>query len=170
MIRRSPRLACALLIVVFALKAGLLPLSFWLPHTYTAAGAPVAALFAIMTKVGIVAILRLQAVALAPAMPDLLDHWLTTLALATIVFAALGVLAAARLRAVAAWLVLLSAGTLLLAPAQANPQIDAAALYYLAHSTLAGAAFFPARRSDRRTTRPGGRSADGRADAASHLG
>jgi multicomponent K+:H+ antiporter subunit D len=136
------RLACALLVVVFALKAGLLPLSFWLPHTYTAAGAPVAALFAIMTKVGIVAILRLQAVALAPAMPDLLDHWLTPLALATIVFAALGVLAAARLRAVAAWLVLLSAGTLLLAPAQANPQIDAAALYYLAHSTLAGGACF----------------------------
>jgi hypothetical protein len=84
------RLAFALLIVVFALKAGLLPLSFWLPHTYSAAGAPVAALFAIMTKVGIVAILRVQAVALAPAMPDLLDHWLTTLALATIVFAALG--------------------------------------------------------------------------------
>jgi hypothetical protein len=61
------RLACALLIAVFALKAGLLPLSFWLPHTYTAAGAPVAALFAIMTKVGIVAILRVQVIALAPS-------------------------------------------------------------------------------------------------------
>jgi hypothetical protein len=68
------RLAFALLIAVFALKAGLLPLSFWLPPTYSAAGAPVAALFAIMTKVGIVAILRVQAVALAPAMPDLLDR------------------------------------------------------------------------------------------------
>jgi multicomponent K+:H+ antiporter subunit D len=50
-----------------------LPLSFWLPHTYSAAGAPVAALFAIMTKVGIVAILRVQVIALEPAMPDLLD-------------------------------------------------------------------------------------------------
>ncbi|EXI80896.1 MAG: Multiple resistance and pH homeostasis protein D [Candidatus Accumulibacter appositus] len=102
------RLAFALLITVFALKAGLLPLSFWLPHTYGAAGAPVAALFAIMTKVGIVAILRVQAIALEPVMPDLLDNWLTTLALATVAFAALGALAATRLQALVAWLVLLS--------------------------------------------------------------
>ncbi|SBT08673.1 NADH/Ubiquinone/plastoquinone (Complex I) [Candidatus Accumulibacter aalborgensis] len=136
------RLAFALLIAVFVLKAGLLPLSFWLPPTYTAAGAPVAALFAIMTKVGIVAILRVQAIALTPAIPDLLDRWLTTLALATVVFAALGVLAAARLRALAAWLVLLSAATLLITPAQASAPVDAAALYYLVQSTLAGAAFF----------------------------
>jgi multicomponent K+:H+ antiporter subunit D len=114
------RLAFALLIAVFALKAGLLPLSFWLPHAYSAAGAPVAALFAIMTKVGIVAILRVQVIALAPAMPDLLDHWLTTLALATVVFAALGAVAAVRLRALAAWLVLLSAGTCCWSPAGAG--------------------------------------------------
>lgn len=136
------RLAFALLIAVFALKAGLLPLSFWLPHTYGAAGVPVAALFAIMTKVGIVAILRVHAVALAAAMPDLLDHWLTTLALATVVFAALGTLAATRLRTLAAWLILLSAGTLLLAPGPASPGVAAAAIYYLLHSTVSGAAFF----------------------------
>ena len=136
------RLAFALLIAVFALKAGLLPLSFWLPHTYAAAGVPVAALFAIMTKVGIVAILRVHAVVLAPTMPDLLGHWLTTLALATVVFAALGTLAATRLRTLAAWLILLSAGSLLLAPAQPRPGVTAAAIYYLLHSTVSGAAFF----------------------------
>ena len=136
------RVAFALLIAVFALKAGLLPLSFWLPPTYTAAGTPVAALFAIMTKVGIVAILRVQAVALAPAMPDLLAGWLTPLALATVAFAALGTLAADRLRALAAWLVLLSAGSLLLTPAQPGDQVAAAAIYYLLQSTLTGAAFF----------------------------
>jgi multicomponent K+:H+ antiporter subunit D len=140
--RALARLACALLIAVFALKAGLLPLSFWLPAAYGAAGAPVAALFAVMTKVGIVAILRLQAVALAPAMPDLLAGWLTTLALATVAFAALGVLAATRLRALAAWLILLSAGTLLLTPAPASEAASAAAIYYSLHSTLAGAALF----------------------------
>ena len=136
------RLAFALLIAVFVLKAGLLPLSFWLPHTYTAAGVPVAALFAIMTKVGIVAILRVQAVALPPTLPDLLDNWLTTLALATVAFAALGALAAKRLQALVAWLVLLSAGSLLVTPAQASAEVTAAALYYLLQSTLAGAAFF----------------------------
>jgi multicomponent K+:H+ antiporter subunit D len=140
--RALARLAFALLITVFALKAGLLPLSFWLPHTYSAAGAPVAALFAIMTKVGIVAILRVQVIALEPVMPDLLDNWLTTLALATVAFAALGALAASRLHALVAWLVLLSAGTLLVTPAQASAEVSAAALYYLLQSTLAGAAFF----------------------------
>jgi hypothetical protein len=105
------RLAFALLIAVFLpSRPGCCRCRSGCRTTYSAAGAPVAALFAIMTKVGIVAILRVQVIALAPTMPDLLDHWLTTLALATVVFAALGTLVAVRLRALAAWLVLLSAG------------------------------------------------------------
>lgn len=138
------RLACALLVAVFALKAALLPLSFWLPHTYAAAGAPVAALFVIMTKVGIVAILRVQAVAFAPAAAtmNLLEGWLAPLALATVGFAALGALAAPRLRDLAAWLVLGSAGTLLLAPAFPQVAVSAAALYYLPQSTFVTAALF----------------------------
>ncbi len=138
------RLAGALLIAVFALKAALLPLSFWLPHTYAAAGAPVAALFVIMTKVGIIAILRVHAVAFAPAaaMTNLLAGWLVPLALATVLFAALGALAATRLRDFAAWLVLTSAGTLLVMSAYAQADITAAALYYLFQSTFIGAAFF----------------------------
>lgn len=56
----APLLAAAglLLLVVFALKAALLPLHFWLPRAYSAASAPVAALFAIMTKVGVYSIVR----------------------------------------------------------------------------------------------------------------
>ena len=138
------RLACVLLVAVFALKAALLPLSFWLPHTYAAAGAPVAALFVIMTKVGIVAILRVQAIALAPAAAtmNLLDTWLVFLALATVLFAAAGALAAPRLRDLAAWLVLGSAGTLLVAPAFPQAAVSAAALYYLLQSTFVTAALF----------------------------
>lgn len=136
------RLALALLCSVFVLKAALLPLSFWLPHTYVAAPAPVAALFAIMTKVGIVSLLRLQVIAIDPAFPDLLYGWLTTLALATLLFAVLGALAAQDMKSLSAWLVLLSAGTLLLVPAQVSAEISAAGLFYLAHSTFAGAACF----------------------------
>jgi multicomponent K+:H+ antiporter subunit D len=138
------RLACMLLVAVFALKAALLPLSFWLPHAYAAAGAPVAALFVIMTKVGIVSILRVQAIAFAPASAtaNLLDAWLAPLALATVLFAAAGALAAPRLRDLAAWLVLGSAGTLLLAPAFPQALVSAAALYYLLQSTCAAAALF----------------------------
>ena len=138
------RLAGALLVTVFALKSALLPLSFWLPHAYAAAGAPVAALFVVMTKVGIVSILRVQAIAFAPAAAtaDLLDGWLALLALATVGFAAAGALAAPRLRDLAAWLVLGSAGTLLLAPAFPQAAVSAAALYYLPQSTFAAAALF----------------------------
>jgi multicomponent K+:H+ antiporter subunit D len=140
----SARLACMLLAIVFALKAALLPLSFWLPHAYAAAGAPVAALFVIMTKVGIIAMLRVQAIAFAPAAAtaDLLDGWLLALALATVVFAALGALAAQRLRELTAWLVLGSAGTLLISPALAQTALTAAALYYLVQSTFVAAALF----------------------------
>lgn len=138
------RLACMLLIAVFALKAALLPLSFWLPHAYAVAGAPVAALFVIMTKVGIVSILRVQAIALAPATvtADLLDGWLLPLALATVLFAAVGALAALRLRDLTAWLVLASAGTLLIAPVFSQADVTAAALYYLVQSTFVAAALF----------------------------
>src|SRR5690606_34809702 len=41
-----------LLFAVFALKAALVPLYLWLPAAYAHTTAPVAALFAIMTKVG----------------------------------------------------------------------------------------------------------------------
>ena len=54
--------AAMLLLVVFGFKAALLPMSMWLPATYAAAAAPVAALFAIMTKVGVYAILRVHGV------------------------------------------------------------------------------------------------------------
>src|SRR3546814_1019203 len=50
----------AILGVAFLVKAGIWPLSFWLPRTYAAAAPPVAALFAIMTKVSIYVILRLS--------------------------------------------------------------------------------------------------------------
>ena len=46
------RSGALLLLVVFGLKAALVPLHAWLPGTYAAASAPVAALFALMTKVG----------------------------------------------------------------------------------------------------------------------
>ena len=52
--------AALVLLVVFGLKAAMLPLYFWLPGTYAAASAPVAALFAIMTKVGVYSIIRVH--------------------------------------------------------------------------------------------------------------
>ena len=52
------RVAGLLLIAVFALKAAVAPLHLWLPRTYAATLPVVGALFAIMTKVGVYAIIR----------------------------------------------------------------------------------------------------------------
>lgn len=133
------RTALALLVAVFVLKAALMPLGFWLPHVYSAAAAPVAALFAIMTKVGIYALLRVATIVFpaAPFASDLLQPWLTPLALATIALGVVGGLAARRLSGVAANLVVISTGTLLPAIAAGGVAPTAAALFYLVHTTLA---------------------------------
>jgi multicomponent K+:H+ antiporter subunit D len=146
---RAPRLGAAdvpllqaallLLAVVFGVKAALLPLYFWLPATYAAAGAAVAALFAIMTKVGVYSIMRVSF--LLPGGQDLLAPWLLPLGLATLLLAACGALAAATLRGLAGYLVIASAGTLLAALGVGAAAL-AASLYYLVHSTLAAAALF----------------------------
>ncbi len=135
----------ALLLVVFAVKAALLPLYFWLPETYAAAAAPVATLFAVLTKVGVYAIVRTSTLLFGAggALPGLADTpALPVLALATLVLASLGALAATRLRLLVAYLVLASGATLLLAVGIGTPAALAAALFYLVHSTFTAAAWF----------------------------
>ncbi|WP_374013017.1 monovalent cation/H+ antiporter subunit D [Pseudoxanthomonas koreensis] len=136
--------AAGLLLVVFCAKAALLPLYLWLPQTYTHAPAAVAALFAVMTKVGLYAVLRVCTLVFGAAGPLDGFAWPALLALgaATLVMASLGVLAVERLRALAAYAVLASAATLFIAFALARADTIAAGLYYLAHSTFAGAALF----------------------------
>ena len=136
--------AAGLLVVVFCAKAALLPMYFWLPDTYTHAPAAVAGLFAVMTKVGLYALLRVTTLSFGAAGALHGFAWPALLVLggATLVLAALGVLATRRLRSLAAYLVLGSAATLFLAFALATTGTVAAGLYYLVHSTFAGAALF----------------------------
>jgi len=137
--------AALLLFGVFALKAALLPLYLWLPAAYAHTSAPVAALFAIMTKVGAYSILRVYSLfggENSGPLSNLLDPWLAPLALATLVLGMLGVLASTTLRQQAAYLVVASIGSLLLAFGLGNAGALAAGLYYLPHTTFAGAALF----------------------------
>jgi multicomponent K+:H+ antiporter subunit D len=137
--RALVRAAFAILVGVFLLKAAVLPMAFWLPHVYSAAPAPAAALFALLTKVGVVALLRLQVTVLgdAPVTQGLLLPWLPILALGTIALGTVGLFAAQRLGMAAANLVLISSGTLLFAVAFAGPEATSALLYYLPHTTFA---------------------------------
>jgi len=137
--------AAGLLLVVFASKAALLPLSFWLPETYARSPAAVAALFAVMTKLGIYAVLRVFGTVFgadAGALAGFAWPWVLPLGAATLVLATAGALAAASLRTLSAWLVLGSAATLFVALGLATPGTVGAGLYYLLHSTLVGGALF----------------------------
>ncbi len=139
------RAAGLLLFGVFALKAALVPLYLWLPAAYSTTSAPVAALFAIMTKVGAYSILRVYTLifgAEAGPVANLIEAWLLPLALATMVVGTLGVLAAHELRRQVAYLVVVSVGLLLSAFGLGTPDGIAAGLYYLAHTTFATAALF----------------------------
>jgi len=139
------QVAALTLLVVFGFKAALAPLSIWLPATYSAASAPIAALFAIMTKVGVYAIWRVHGVIFgtsAGASALLVEPLLLPLAIATSAVGVLGVLAAQTLPRLVAWLTVASVGTILIAVGLFGEQAWSAALYYMAHSTLTVAGLF----------------------------
>lgn len=139
------RAAALILLVVFGLKAALVPAYFWLPGTYAAASAPVAALFAIMTKVGVYSIIRTHWVIFGDGPSEAAlaaQAWLLPLALTTSVLGALGALASHTLARLVAYLTVSSVGTILAAVGLFTPATLSAALYYMLHSTIVIAGLF----------------------------
>jgi multicomponent K+:H+ antiporter subunit D len=131
--------------IAFLLKAGMWPLCFWLMPTYEAAAPPVAAIFAIMTKVGAYVVLRLWLVLFggeAGASAGFGGQWLLFAGMATIVFGTIGTLASQTMARLAAASVLVSAGTMLAAIGMGQVGVTGGALFYLASSTLGIGAFF----------------------------
>lgn len=148
----------AILGIAFLVKAGMWPLCFWLPGAYSASSAPAAALFAVLTKVGVYAVLRTGTLFLGAdvaASPSPGTPWLVVAGMATVGFGALGVLASQDLPRLASYCVLVSSGTLLAAIAIDIPALTGAALYYLVVSTLALSAFFLLVELVERGRRPG---------------
>ncbi|MBU2953881.1 monovalent cation/H+ antiporter subunit D [Marinobacter sp. F3R08] len=127
-----------MLLVVFGLKAAILPLCFWLPRAYSKATAPVAALFAVMTKVGIYAILRVYLLVFGDNAGELANlgmDWLFPIALATLAMGVIGALGSGSLKTLIAWQVIISVGTLL-APISLGSEAGlSAALFYLLSTT-----------------------------------
>jgi len=134
-----------LLLVVFGLKSAMLPLHFWLPRTYEAASAPIAALFAIMTKVGVYCIFRVYTIIFgdqAGELANMIQAWIWPLAILSIAVGAIGALASPNLRMLTGNLVIVSVGTLLISFALRTEQATSAALLYLVHSTLITGSLF----------------------------
>ncbi len=139
------RVAGVMLLLVFAIKAALVPLQFWLPGTYANAPGPVAALFAVMTKVGAYATIRVFTLIFPPSVAatgTLFADLLFPAALVTLIIGAIGVVGATTLPRQAAFAGIASMGMIFVALSAFTPTATAAALYYLIHSTFAGAALF----------------------------
>ena len=134
----------AILGMAFLTKAAVWPMGFWLVPAYSAAGAPVAALFSIMTKVGIYAILRLWSLGFSGEEGTLRwgADWLVAGGLATVAFGLLGLLQARQLGRVTGFGVMVTSGTLLAAIGFNEPTVTGGALYYLLSSTMAAGAMF----------------------------
>jgi len=139
------RSGALLLLVVFALKAAAAPLSFWLPGAYAATTPAVATLFAMMTKVGVYAIIRTGTLLFgsdAGVVSGVYAPWLTGAAVATILVGTLAAFGATSTARMVSALLVVSVGTMLCAVALFTERALAAALFYLVHSTLAAAAMF----------------------------
>ena len=137
--------AAALLGVVFLTKAAAWPLNFWLPAAYGHAVPPVGAIFAILTKVGVYVLLRLGVLfqeSGSPAPAPFGGDWLFYCGLATMFSGTLGVLSSQSLDRLAAFLVVVSSGTLLTAFGFTGTLLTGPAIYYLVSSVLGGGAFF----------------------------
>lgn len=131
--------------IAFLVKAGMWPLGFWLPTAYSVAAPPVAAIFAIMTKVGVYVLLRLSLLLFGEgsgASAHFGREWLLFGGMATVGFGAIGVLASQDTGRLTGFAVLISSGTVLAAIGIGQAGVIGAALFYLVSSTLALAAFF----------------------------
>jgi len=149
----------AILGVAFLIKAGMWPLCFWLPRSYGAASAPAAALFAILTKVGIYAVLRIWLLFFGEASGESAGFgrdWLLIGGLLTLAFGAIGVFGAQELSRLAGFSLIASCGTLLAAVGAGQGAVSGAALYYLVASTLGVSALFLLIELVERARAPGG--------------
>jgi multicomponent K+:H+ antiporter subunit D len=135
----------AILAVAFLTKAAIWPLNAWLVPAYTATSAPVAALFAMMTKVGVYALLRLWPLLFSQAAGASAHFGGSTLlyaGLVTIAFGTLGVMGSERVGRIAGFSIIVSSGTMIAALGVDAVSVTSAALFYMLSATPAVSALF----------------------------
>ncbi|WP_433294106.1 Na+/H+ antiporter subunit D [Pseudonocardia sp. CA-142604] len=129
-----------MLLVVFGIKAAIVPLHFWLPDSYPNAPGPVAALFAgLLTKVGFYALLRTETLLFGRDAPWTL---LLVLAIATMLVGALGALAQNDLNRLLSFLLVSHIGFMLFGLAVFDAAGLSGAMLYAAHHITVLATLF----------------------------
>ena len=129
-----------LLLMTFAIKAAIFPLSSWLPDSYPTAPAPVTAVFAgLMTKVGVYAIIRTQTL----LFPDSrLSSLLLVASLLTMVIGILGAVAQVEIKRMLSFVLVSHLGYMIMGIALANELGMSATIYYTAHHITIQAVLF----------------------------
>lgn len=132
----------ALLLTSFGLKAAVFPLMSWLPASYHTPLPVISALFsALLTKVGVYALIRVTAQVFAPTAA--IHAVLGAVAIATMLIGVLGALAQRRIRELLGFHIVSQIGymiaglALAAGPQRARAFALAAALYYVVHNILA---------------------------------
>ena len=126
----------ALFLLAFGIKAAAFPVNNWLPASYHAPPAPIAALLVgLATKVGIYALLR-TLIALLPATRDILEPVLVVVATLTLILGPLGAIAETNLRRALGFLVIGGIGVAIAGLALGTDKGTAGAIVYVAHGML----------------------------------
>ncbi|HAB18774.1 MAG TPA: proton-conducting transporter membrane subunit [Verrucomicrobiota bacterium] len=140
----DPRLLAVLLLllVVFALKAGVFPLYHWLPNSYPTLPIPVAALYAgMLTKVGIYVLFRMLTTVF-PHDLDFIHRLLAWLAALTMLLGVLGAISRNFIRGILSFHILSQVGFMVLAIGLFTPISLAAAVLYIIHHIVVKSSLF----------------------------
>ncbi len=120
-----------MLLVTFAIKAAIFPLSFWLPDSYPTAPAPVTAVFAgLLTKVGIYAIVRTQTLLFPETDLRSVLLWASIL---TMLVGILGAIAQSDIKRVLSFTLVSHIGYMLFGIAIASQLALSGAIFYIVH-------------------------------------
>jgi len=131
-----------LLLAAFLIKVAAFPFFAWLPASYHTLPAPVLALFsALLSKIGICALIRILGGVVVPA-PALLFDILGWIALLSMVTGVLGAAYHWDMRRILAFHSISQVGYMLLAIALASRAGDAAAIFFALHHSLVKAGLF----------------------------
>ena len=129
-----------LLLVTFAIKAAVFPLSAWLPDSYPTAPAPVTAVFAgLLTKVGVYAIIRTQTL-LFPT--EHLTNLLLVASALTMLIGILGAVAQTEIKRMLSFTLVSHLGYMIFGIAVANEAGLGATIFYTAHHITIQATLF----------------------------
>jgi len=134
--------AAVLLLISFGAKAAVFPLFNWLPASYHTASMPVAAIFAaLLTKVGVYAIIRVFTLVFAH------DHALFgpivgVIAMATMVVGVLGAAAHYDVRRILSFHIISQIGYMLVGVALMTPLAIAGSVFYIIHHIIVKANLF----------------------------